>query len=211
MQARARDTQANSVVLPDGTRVWIHARAGLPTRHGEFEVVAFRNSRNDHEHVALVRSVQPGRTTPVRLHSECLTGDALGSLRCDCRAQLETAQAALGRSETGILLYMRQEGRGIGLANKIAAYALQDEGLDTVEANLHLGFDADLRTYDVAAAMLRLLGAERIALHTNNPAKIFGLKSSGIDVVERIPLRVGETEHNSHYLATKRDRCGHLL
>ena len=212
MESIAAATQDEVYTLSDGARVWVHARASLPTIHGTFEVVAFRNERDGKEHLALVSGpLDPEAVTPVRLHSECLTGDALGSIRCDCRAQLESAEASLAEAPGGVLLYMRQEGRGIGLANKIAAYALQDEGLDTVDANLHLGFDTDLRTYDVAAGMLHLLSVGRVALYTNNPRKVFGLKSEGIEVVERVPLKVGLRPENAFYLSTKRDRCGHLL
>jgi GTP cyclohydrolase II len=209
--AEARTDEAREV-LADGTRVWIHARARLPTAFGTFEAVAFRSTRDEADHLALVRGrLDTAEAVPVRIHSECLTGDVLSSLRCDCQAQLRAAQAELGRSAAAVLLYMRQEGRGIGLANKIAAYALQDEGLDTVDANRHLGFDDDLRTYDVAAAMLRLLGAPRICLYTNNPRKITGLEDEGIDVALRRPLQVGARPENALYLATKRDRSGHLL
>ncbi len=200
------------IVLECGGKVWAHAQARLPTSFGDFEVVAFRDSRDEHEHIALVRGrPSPADIVPVRVHSECLTGDVLSSLRCDCQAQLHAAQSALGRSHLGVLLYMRQEGRGIGLANKISAYALQDDGLDTVEANLHLGFDDDLRTYDVAAAILRLLAIEKVSLYTNNPRKVFGLRGQGIEVSEIYPIRVGATNENIGYLATKRDKSGHLL
>ncbi len=204
--------QGHAVELPDGTSVRIHARAMLPTDYGTFDVVAFRTTRDDLEHLALMRGApNPEQIVPVRIHSECLTGDVLSSRRCDCRAQLHAAQADLGRSATGILLYMRQEGRGIGLANKISAYALQDEGMDTVDANIHLGFDDDLRRYDIAAAMLRLLAVRRVSLLTNNPRKVFGLTGHGVEVAEIRPLRVGKTVENERYLATKRDRSGHLL
>ncbi len=204
--------KGRTIELADATRVWVHAHALMPTAFGRFHAVAFRSTRDDHEHMALVRGLPAAEeTVPVRVHSECLTGDVLSSLRCDCQAQLRAAQAELGRGRLGALVYLRQEGRGIGLANKIAAYSLQDDGLDTVDANEHLGFDDDLRTYDVAAAILRLLGIKKVALFTNNPRKVFGLTGQGIEVAEIRPIRVGATRENAGYLATKRDRSGHLL
>ncbi len=194
-----------------GTWVEVFASARLPTRSGEFVVLVFRTSQDDKEHVALVRGPVAGvRDVPVRVHSECLTGDVLGSLRCDCRDQLELAMSELGRSERGVLLYMRQEGRGIGLGNKIRAYTLQEAGLDTYEANRHLGFDDDLRTYDVAALMLRALGIGSVQLVTNNPRKIFGLKAYGIDVAGRVPVVADENPHNTGYLRAK-GKSGHFL
>jgi len=213
-QLPSRPPELQTLTLPGGERVWIAARARLPTEHGVFEIVAFENTLDGLDHVALVRgepSADDLRPWDTRLHSECLTGDALASVRCDCRAQLSAAQAALGEADRGVLLYMRQEGRGIGLANKIRAYALQDQGLDTVDANLHLGFDDDLRDYSVAGAMLQLLGVQKIRLRTNNPRKVFGLKAAGVEVTERLPHRAGERPENAAYLATKRDRSGHLL
>jgi GTP cyclohydrolase II len=192
-------------------RVSVYARAKLPTRHGEFTMLVFRSNVDDKEHVALVRGdVRGAGQVPARVHSECLTGDVLASLRCDCRDQLELALYDLGRSERGILLYMRQEGRGIGLGNKIRAYALQEGGMDTYEANRHLGFDDDLRTYDVAALMLELLGVESIELGTNNPRKIFGLRGHGIDVSGRQPVVARANPHNARYLAAKKN-SGHML
>jgi GTP cyclohydrolase II len=148
---------------------------------------------------------------PVRIHSECVTGDVLGSLRCDCGEQLQRAMAQIAASPRGVLVYARQEGRGIGIANKIAAYALQDEGMDTVEANLHLGFDDDMRTYDIAAGILRALHVHAVELYTNNLRKIEGLVAAGIDVVRRVPLLIPARAENRGYLATKRLRSGHLL
>lgn len=193
--------------------VSVLARAKLPTKHGDFEIVAFETEDGRRlDDVAVVRGDVVGqRDIPVRVHSECLTGDVLGSNRCDCGEQLQEALDRFAASDLGILLYMRQEGRGIGIANKVRAYALQDEGFDTVDANRHLGFDDDLRRYDVAAAMLAALEVASIALHTNNPNKVEGLRQAGVDVDERVPLQIAPREENRHYLATKRERSGHLL
>lgn len=187
------------------------AVAALPTRFGEFQVVAFE--ANDHkEHVALVRGdLQGAQDVPTRLHSECLTGDALGSLRCDCRDQLEAAMGVLGGLSAGLLLYLRQEGRGIGLANKIRAYQLQDAGLDTVDANLALGFRDDERDYAIAAHILRTLGVESIRLMTNNPRKIEQLRHYGVRITGRIPHVLPPNDHNRFYLETKANRSGHFL
>jgi 3,4-dihydroxy 2-butanone 4-phosphate synthase / GTP cyclohydrolase II len=168
------------------------------------------------EHVALVSGFEPGTAREdeavlVRLHSECLTGDVFGSRRCDCGEQLEASMRLLREQERGILLYLRQEGRGIGLANKISAYALQEEGLDTVQANLALGLPEDARDYRVAAEMLLDLGVHRAALLTNNPAKIKGLRSHGIEVIERLPVQVEPNPFNLRYLRTKKEKLGHLL
>lgn len=189
------------------------ARAKLPTQHGEFEVVAFEDAEGHRlDDVAIVRGdlSAPG-VVPVRVHSECLTGDVLASLRCDCGEQLHLAMKRLAASDRGVLLYMRQEGRGIGIANKVEAYALQDRGMDTVQANLHLGFDDDLRSYDVAAGMLHALGVRNIELHTNNPKKVEGLSRAGIEIARRVSLVVPAREENRFYLATKRRRSGHLI
>jgi GTP cyclohydrolase II len=194
-------------------RILVSTRAKLPTKHGEFQICAFETDAGRHlDDVAVVRGEVAGHTeVPVRVHSECLTGDVLGSNRCDCGEQLHEALRRFGQAERGILLYLRQEGRGIGIANKVRAYALQDAGLDTVDANRHLGFDDDLRRYDVAGAMLAALGAASIELHTNNPAKLEGLREAGVDVVRRVPLRVPPRAENHVYLETKRRRFGHLL
>ncbi|OIP30789.1 MAG: GTP cyclohydrolase II [Deltaproteobacteria bacterium CG2_30_63_29] len=202
--------------LPDLSQeplsVEIVAEAKLPTRYGHFRIVAFRNNKDHKDHVALIHGdVNGAENVPTRLHSECLTGDVFGSLRCDCRQQLEVALEQLGDLECGLILYMRQEGRGIGLANKIAAYALQDTGLDTVEANYHLGFDDDLREYDVAARMFDLLGVESVNLMTNNPKKIVGLEENGVTVCARTPILVPANPHNQRYLTTKKKKSGHLL
>ena len=188
------------------------SRAKLPTSASEQgEIVAFRSGEDAAEHVALLLGAPNGEPPLVRLHSECLTGDALGSLKCDCGPQLDAAMAAIAAAGWGILLYLRQEGRGIGLVNKLRAYALQDQGFDTVDANLRLGFGDDERDFGVAAAMLRRLGQDEVRLLTNNPRKAEGLRRSGIGVVERVPLRAGENRHNAAYLAAKRSRSGHQL
>ncbi len=189
------------------------AQASLPSRlaRGALEVHAFRSLVDGGEHLALVKgSLGPGAL--VRVHSECLTGDALGSQRCDCGAQLEAALRLIDESDNGALVYLRgHEGRGVGLANKICAYALQDGGLDTVEANAALGFAADLRDYGIAAQILRALGAAKVRLLTNNPRKAAGLRACGVQVVEEVPLETRPTRHNAAYLAAKRDKLGHRL
>ncbi len=190
----------------------IVARARLPVAVAETaEIVAFRAPADAAEHVALVIGTPDGGPPLVRLHSECLTGDALGSLKCDCGPQLQAAIKAIAASGWGILLYLRQEGRGIGLINKLRAYALQDQGFDTVESNLRLGFAVDERDFGTAAAMLRLMNQAAVRLLTNNPAKVAGLEAAGISVAERVPHALPPNPHNAHYLAVKRDRTGHLL
>jgi GTP cyclohydrolase II len=187
------------------------AEAQLPSRFGDFRLVAFEGPSGE-ELIACIRGDVKGQeAVPVRLHSECFTGDVLGSFRCDCRDQLEAALTLVGRSERGLVLYLPQEGRGIGLFNKIKAYSLQDGGLDTVEANEALGFPDDLRRYDLAAEMLRCLGVVSVCIMTNNPAKVSGLKDYGIQVDGIIPIRMTPNEHNSEYLKTKRNKSGHLL
>ena len=186
------------------------AQASLPTRYGTFEMFVF-DSPEHKEHVALtVGAIDDGGPVLVRAHSECLTGDVLGSSRCDCGQQLADSLRFLQEQGRGILLYLRQEGRGIGLANKISAYALQEQGLDTVEANLALGFPEDARDYRVAAEMLLDLGVWRVRLLTNNPAKIEGLEHYGVEVVERIPLSMSANPSNLGYLRTKKEKMGHL-
>ena len=186
--------------------------AELPSRFGDFQIAGFHQNIDDKEHAAFIRGdVCHAEDVPVRLHSECLTGDAAGSLRCDCRDQLEAAMVAIGKMDNGILLYLRQEGRGIGLTNKVKAYQLQDNGLDTVEANLALGFPDDTRDYAVAAHMLHSLNVTSIKLMTNNPKKIAGLEANGISVTERIPHVMESTEHNIDYLETKAAKSGHLI
>ena len=187
------------------------ARARLPLDGvPETQVAAFRTSDDGQEHVALIVGAFGGKPPLVRLHSECLTGDVFGSLKCDCGPQLKEAIRLIGEAGGGVLLYLRQEGRGIGIANKIRAYALQDRGLDTVEANLRLGFADDERDYEHSAAMLRALGIEEVRLLTNNPAKLEGLGQAGIRVVERVGHRMPANPHNADYLATKREKSGHL-
>ncbi len=190
----------------------ISATAQLPTRFGEFRVVSFHGRPDAKEPAALVRGQVAGQSgVPVRIHSECLTGDVFGSLRCDCREQLELALTKLGKMERGILLYLRQEGRGIGFENKIKAYRLQEMGLDTIEANEALGFRPDERDYEIAARMLEVLEVRSIRLLSNNPDKIASLRRHGIVVEGRIPLAVRPNRYNARYLETKRVRAGHLL
>lgn len=192
--------------------VRVVAMAELPTRFGDFHIVAFENNKDGKEHVAITRGDVIGASdVPVRLHSECLTGDVVGSLRCDCRDQLEAALKKIGKLERGIVLYLRQEGRGIGLINKIRAYSLQDQGLDTVEANLALGFRDDERDYAVAAHMLMSLKIESVQLLTNNPKKINQLTQYGIKVNGRIPHIMEPNEYNRFYLETKAAKSGHLI
>ena len=196
----------------DAGRLGIAVRARLPVAQAEdAEIVAFRSPESADEHVALVIGTPTGAAPLVRLHSECLTGDVLGSLKCDCGPQLDAALAAIRASGWGVLLYLRQEGRGIGLVNKLRAYALQDQGFDTVDANTRLGFAIDARDFGVAARMLTLLGQDRVRLLTNNPAKVAGLEAAGVQVVERVPHALPANPHNERYLATKRDRTGHQL
>ena len=197
---------------PDHVCVKIASIAELPSRFGSFQVVAFYNNRDDKDHAAFVHGdITGAEDVPVRVHSECLTGDAIGSLRCDCRDQLETALKRIGQMDKGILLYMRQEGRGIGLTNKIRAYGLQDYGYDTVQANLALGFRDDERDYAVAAHMLFSLKVKSIQLMTNNPRKIENLTRYGVKVNGRIPLIIPPNPYNEFYLHTKQEKSGHLL
>jgi GTP cyclohydrolase II len=196
----------------EGVCVRVVAVADLPTEFGAFRIVAFWNNKDQKDHVAIVHGDVVGKTdVPLRVHSECLTGDALGSLRCDCRAQLQAALQRIAAEPAGVVLYLRQEGRGIGLMNKIRAYELQDQGLDTVEANLALGFRDDEREYSVAAHMIHSLGIESIRLITNNPSKVQQLTELGVKVAERVPHVMPVTEHNVDYLRTKTERSGHLF
>lgn len=184
----------------------------LPTEWGEFTLHGFEEQVSGQEHVVLTMgSVDDGQPVLTRLHSECLTGDALFSRRCDCGPQLAAALQAIGKAGRGALLYLRQEGRGIGLINKLRAYQLQDAGADTVEANLHLGFPADARDFSLVKDMFASLGICKVQLMTNNPDKVMALQSLGIEVVERIALEVGRNPNNEHYLATKAEKLGHLF
>jgi GTP cyclohydrolase II len=192
-------------------RITIYGEAPLPTHRGLFRTVVFRDAETHAEHVAMVLGDVTGDRVPVRVHSECLTSEVLGSLKCDCRAQLDRALDLIAERGRGVLLYLRQEGRGIGLGNKIRAYALQAQGHDTYEANRLLGFPDDLRRYDVAADMLRLLGVRSVELVTNNPLKLAGLKEAGVRVRGRIALPSPSNPHNVEYLRTKRERTGHLI
>ena len=188
------------------------AVADLPTRFGEFRIVAFWNNRDEKDHVAIVRGDVVGHeNVPMRVHSECLTGDALGSVRCDCRDQLEASLKRISDLGEGLVLYLRQEGRGIGLLNKIRAYSLQDSGLDTVEANLALGFRDDERDYAIAAHMLQSLDVRSVRVMTNNPNKLEQLKGYGVTVSGRIPHVLPPTEQNRFYLETKAKRSGHFI
>lgn len=198
--------------LLDPTRLHIAARARLPVEASEgAEIVAFRTPEEASDHVALVIGKRDASPPVVRLHSECLTGDVLGSLKCDCGPQLHAALHAMADAPWGVLLYLRQEGRGIGLVNKLRAYALQDQGYDTVDANLRLGFPVEARDFAIAGRMLQLLNIPRIRLMTNNPEKVARLEREGVEVVERIPLALPTNKYNEQYLATKRDRTGHQL
>ncbi|MGB7846514.1 MAG: GTP cyclohydrolase II [Candidatus Acidiferrum sp.] len=188
------------------------AHAELPTRYGRFTIYGFEGSGPQEEAVALVRGNPRGRVAPlVRVHSQCLTGDVLASLRCDCRAQLELSLKEIGRAPSGILLYLPQEGRGIGLMNKLRAYELQDGGMDTVEANVSLGFAADVREYEFPAKILKQLGAKRIRLLSNNPDKVQQLESAGVRVVERVPCQPRISKTSRAYMQTKKRKMGHLL
>lgn len=188
------------------------AHADLPTRYGRFTIYGFQGRDANEEAIALVRGKLNGHSTPlVRVHSQCLTGDVLASQRCDCRAQLELSMKKISRAPSGVLVYLPQEGRGIGLMNKLRAYELQDGGMDTVEANVSLGFAADAREYDFPAQILKSLGAKKIRLLSNNPDKVKQLESAGIRVVERVPCQPRISQISRAYLQTKKRKMGHLL
>lgn len=196
----------------DFPRVTIESEADMPSEFGHFRIVVFSNDRDGKEHVAMVHNdIFGAHDVVTRVHSECFTGDIMGSLRCDCRPQLEHALRQIGSLQQGVVIYLRQEGRGIGLTNKIRAYRLQEQGMDTVEANLALGFPDDQRDYAVAAAMLRALGVRSIRLLTNNPDKVRKLTHQGVVVRQRLPLQIAANPHNRRYLATKATRSGHLI
>ena len=205
-------TPADVDAYTDAGALIIAARAQLPVTASETgEIIAFRSIADATDHVALVIGKRDATPPVVRLHSECLTGDVLGSLKCDCGPQLHEALRQITQARWGVLLYLRQEGRGIGLINKLRAYTLQDQGFDTVDANTRLGFAIDARDFAVAANMLRLMHIDAVQLLTNNPQKVAGLEAEGVKVIERLPLQIIANAHNAKYLATKRDRTGHRL
>src|SRR5215467_5274980 len=209
MRTKSRQGKRSSEKSADIRKI---AQAELPTRYGRFTIFGFQGHGKNEEAVAMVRGNLNGKSAPlVRVHSQCLTGDVLTSLRCDCRAQLELSLKEIGKAAAGILLYLPQEGRGIGLMNKLRAYQLQDQGMDTVEANEKLGFAADARDYDFPALILKKLGATQIRLLSNNPEKVRQLQAAGIQVVERVPCQPRISKISRAYLQTKKKKMGHLL
>jgi GTP cyclohydrolase II len=209
----AAETSVEAITdYADPRRIQLVARARLPVEASETaEIVAFRTPEEAQDHVALIIGKRDGSVPVVRLHSECLTGDIFGSLKCDCGPQLHAALHEMAHNQWGVLLYLRQEGRGIGLVNKLRAYQLQDQGFDTVDANTRLGFPVEARDFGIAAQMLDLLGIGTVKLMTNNPAKVERLRAEGVTVTERLPVILPTNPHNERYLATKRDRTGHQL
>jgi 3,4-dihydroxy 2-butanone 4-phosphate synthase/GTP cyclohydrolase II len=189
------------------------ASANLPTKYGgEFKIIVYENDVDNMKHIALAKGdIKPEDEVLVRVHSECVTGDIFGSLRCDCGDQLHAAMDMVGKEGKGVIIYMHQEGRGIGLVGKVMAYNLQENGRDTVEANIELGFEEDLRSYGIGAQILVDLGVKKMRLMTNNPKKIVGLEGYGVEIVERVPIEIKPNENNIRYLKTKRDKMGHLL
>jgi 3,4-dihydroxy 2-butanone 4-phosphate synthase/GTP cyclohydrolase II len=195
-----------------GSTVSREAEANLPTEFGLFKIVGFRSTTSDEEFVALVKGeIEPETPTLVRIHSQCLTGDVFHSLKCDCGPQLERAMELVQTEGSGVIVYQQQEGRGIGLINKIRAYSLQDQGADTIEANVQLGFAIDARDYTQCAEILKLLGLRRVRLMSNNPDKLRALQKAGLEVVERVPLEVKPHKNAEKYLMTKKEKMGHLL
>lgn len=206
----AKQTPAQPVTPVTAALVDLLAEARVPTEHGTFTMKLFKEKSTGLEHVAMVMGDVQGSAL-VRVHSECMTGDVFGSLRCDCGPQLQFAMSEIGKKGQGVVVYLRQEGRGIGLANKLKAYQLQDQGMDTVEANLHLGFAADLRNFDVAAQILDYLGVSSVHLMTNNPRKVDTLRQHGVKIDERVPVRSDVQAENERYLGTKARKLGHHI
>jgi 3,4-dihydroxy 2-butanone 4-phosphate synthase/GTP cyclohydrolase II len=207
-----RDTLSETICPRVGEDVELEGEAILPTEHGDFRILGFRNRLDDEEIVALVYGeIASDEPVLVRIHSQCLTGDVFGSVRCDCGRQLSAALDEITRAGRGVVVYQQQEGRGIGIVNKIRAYALQDRGLDTVEANVELGFAPDERSYESCAQVLWRLGVRRVRIMSNNPDKIHALEEAGFDVVERVSLRIARDDRFAGYLRTKREKMGHVL
>ncbi|MFN3914689.1 MAG: GTP cyclohydrolase II [Aquabacterium sp.] len=209
-QEPAKQAPAQPVTPVTAALVELLAEARVPTEHGTFTMKLFKEQATGLEHVAMVMGDVQGPAL-VRVHSECMTGDVFGSLRCDCGPQLHFAMSEIGKKGQGVVVYLRQEGRGIGLANKLKAYQLQDQGMDTVEANLHLGFAADLRNFDVAAQILDFLGVSSVRLMTNNPRKVDTLRQHGVRIDERVPVRSDVQSENERYLGTKARKLGHHI